>query len=209
MLRISGKLSMRSSTLPLSSSSRERGFSLLEVLISVIVLSFGVLGMVGLQAAALKSNRDARLQSEALGLARELAEMMRANPSVATQANNPYLGDYQASTIGTAPSSDCLNAGQSCTDAEDIAKAQMTEWLARASEKLPEMRVHVCMDAKPYDDDGLPQWGCDAPATTSEQSISFIKLGWTREDTNREIKRVTDNGARPYIILPVTPGGQL
>ena len=38
---------MRPSALPLSSSSRVRGFSLLEVLISVIVLSFGVLGMVG------------------------------------------------------------------------------------------------------------------------------------------------------------------
>ena len=201
---------MRSSTLPLSSSSRERGFSLLEVLVSVIVLSFGVLGMVGLQAAALKSNRDARLQSEALGLARELAEMMRANPSVATQVGNPYLGDYQASTIGTAPSSSCLNAGQVCNgDKEEIARAQMMEWLARVNAKLPEMRVRVCMDIKPNDDEGLPQWDCEVPTTAAEQSISFIKLGWTREDTNREIKRVTDDGTRPYIILPVTPGGQL
>lgn len=205
---------MRSSTLPLSSSSRERGFSLLEVLISVIVLSFGVLGMVGLQAAALKSNRDARLQSEALGLARELAEMMRANPSVATQVNNPYLGDFRAGTLATtAPSSDCLDVGVSesnvCSTPEDIARAQMAEWLARVNAKLPEMRVNVCMDVKPYDDAGLPQWACTSPGGVAEQNISFIKLGWTREDTEGQLKAATDSGVRPYIILPVTPGGQL
>ena len=200
---------MRPSALPLSSSSRVRGFSLLEVLISVIVLSFGVLGMVGLQAAALKSNRDARLQSEALGLARELAEMMRANPSVATQANNPYFGDFRSGNMAPASPSDCLNIGQArCMASEDIANALMTDWLARADERLPGIRVVVCMDAAPYDDTGLPQWNCTAPASR-EQSISFIKLGWTREDTERQIRMATDNGVRPYIVLPVTPGGQL
>ena len=204
---------MRPSALPLSSSSRVRGFSLLEVLISVIVLSFGVLGMVGLQAAALKSNRDARLQSEALGLARELAEIMRANPSVATktaEADNPYLGNFKTGGMVPRSPSNCLDTSSTarCVDNVAVANAQMTEWLARADRVLPGIRVVVCMDTAPYDAEGLPQWGCTAP-TSAEQNISFIKLGWTREDTERQIRRATDNGVRPYVILPVTPGGQL
>ncbi len=43
--------------------ARQQGFSLMEVLVSIVVLSFGLLGMVGMQAAALQSNREARLQS--------------------------------------------------------------------------------------------------------------------------------------------------
>ena len=204
---------MRPSALPLSSSSRVRGFSLLEVLISVIVLSFGVLGMVGLQAAALKSNRDARLQSEALGLARELAEIMRANPSVATktaEADNPYLGNFKTGGMVPRSPSNCLDTSSAarCVDNVAVANAQMTEWLARADRVLPGIRVVVCMDTAPYDAEGLPQWGCTAP-TSAEQNISFIKLGWTREDTERQIRQATDNGVRPYVILPVTPGGQL
>ena len=58
---------------------RAAGFSMVEVLVSIVVLSFGMLGMVGLQASALKFGRDSRQQSTAVGLARELAEMMSAN----------------------------------------------------------------------------------------------------------------------------------
>ena len=203
---------MRPSVLSIS-SSRQHGFSLLEVLVSVIVLSFGVLGMVGLQAAALKSNRDARLQSEALGLARELAEIMRANPSVATktaEADNPYLGNFKTGGMVPRSPSNCLDTSSTarCVDNVAVANAQMTEWLARADRVLPGIRVVVCMDTAPYDAEGLPQWGCTAP-TSAEQNISFIKLGWTREDTERQIRQATDNGVRPYVILPVTPGGQL
>ena len=72
-----------------------KGFSLIEVLISIIILSFGLLGMVGLQAAALQANRDARLQSVATTLGRELAEKMRGNKAVAVLLANPYLGMYQ------------------------------------------------------------------------------------------------------------------
>lgn len=56
-----------------------RGFSLVEVLVAIVVLSFGLLGMVGMQAFALQANREARLQGQAAVLARELAEMMRGN----------------------------------------------------------------------------------------------------------------------------------
>ena len=45
---------------------------MLEVLIATVILSFGLLGTVGMQAAALKFNREARLQSVATTLAVEL-----------------------------------------------------------------------------------------------------------------------------------------
>ena len=69
---------MNSANFRIRQAQKTSGFTLLEVLVSIVVLSFGLLGMVGLQAASLQANRDARLQSTAVVLARELAEMMRA-----------------------------------------------------------------------------------------------------------------------------------
>ena len=43
----------------------QQGFSLVEVLVAIVVLSFGLLGMVGMQAFALQSNQEARLQGQA------------------------------------------------------------------------------------------------------------------------------------------------
>ena len=55
-----------------------RGFTLLEVLVAIVVLSFGVLGAVGLQAAALQANREARNQSTAVALGRGVIVGRRA-----------------------------------------------------------------------------------------------------------------------------------
>src|SRR5664280_1123481 len=76
---------------------KDSGFSLVEVLVSIVVLSFGLLGMVGMQAAALQSNREARIQSTAVSLARELAELIRGNKAVGIlTTSNPYVGSFSS-----------------------------------------------------------------------------------------------------------------
>jgi type IV pilus assembly protein PilV len=185
----------------------QHGFSLLEVLISIIILSFGLLGMVGLQAAALQANRDARVQSSALGLARELAEMMRGNKDIALlTSGNPYLGDFSSPLTAASPSY-CLNVASgapSCASNTDIANAQITEWLARVDAELPAARVIVCVDSQPFVN-GMPTWTCN-PTGTGVATV--IKIGWTRGSTDRS---KTGNDAFvpatvPTIVIPVTPG---
>jgi len=182
------------------------GFSLVEVLISVTILSFGLLGMVGLQAVALQGNRDARLQSEAVSLAREIAEVMRGNKDIGLLASgNPYLGTF-TSPLAPASSSYCLNAGASaCANATAVARAEMTEWLARADRALPGARVAICRDDQPFDSDGLPQWACTAAGTGS---TVYIKIGWTRASTDRSRNNSQsfDRATRPSVVLPITPG---
>ena len=108
------------------------GFSMVEVLVSIVILSFGLLGMVGLQAAALSTNRDARLQSSAIVLARELAEMMRGNKDVALLAtSNPYVvGELSSPLVSPTPIY-CLSVGSTCANPTQAAQAQITDWLAR------------------------------------------------------------------------------
>lgn len=192
----------------------EQGFSLVEVLVSIVVLSFGMLGVVGLQAYSIQANRDARVQAQAANLARELAEMIRGNKVVGAKtatADNPYLGDFSGS-MSSAPSEYCLsvsNASTGCSTAKAVASAEMTEWLARVRAELPGARVVVCFDNAPYDSNGKGEWDCP---TTASNGIAVIKMGWTRNSTNRAatgqdvLETATGQGSAPALIFPVTSG---
>lgn len=57
-----------------------RGFTLLEVLIALVVLSLGLLGIAALQGVGLRSSHGAQLNSQAVLLAYDLADRIRANP---------------------------------------------------------------------------------------------------------------------------------
>ncbi len=69
----------------------QRGFTLIEVLISILVLSVGVLGVTGLQLIALDANRDALLRSEANQLANDIVDRIEVNSNTAYGPVN--LGD--------------------------------------------------------------------------------------------------------------------
>ena len=188
------------------------GFSLLEVLISVIILSFGLLGMVGLQAAAIQGNRDARLQSTAVTLARELAEMMRGNKDISLlTAGNPYVGDFNTSPLAATTPAYCLNVATAttpCANGTQIANAQMTEWLGRVNADLPGPRVKVCIDSAPFNSSGVARWDCD---NTGTGATTVIKIGWTKSvtDKTKQGAAALDRATKPSIVFPITPGNTL
>lgn len=188
----------------------QRGFSLLEVLVAIFVLSFGMLGMVGMQSFSLQANRQARLASTAAGLAREMAEMMRGNKEQARlTTNNPYFVDLSG-TLTAPTASYCLNVSTADTgcnnNAVAVANAQMTEWLSRVYAELPGAKVQICFDNQPYDGNNLPQWGCNGSGT---DLVAYIKIAWPQTSTDR-----SDTGSavtvqastRPLLMIPVSPG---
>lgn len=62
-----------------TSIKRQLGVSLLEVLISVVVLSVGLLGLAGLQAVSLKNNTSAYQRGLATMLAYDVIDRIRAD----------------------------------------------------------------------------------------------------------------------------------
>ena len=188
-------------------AGRVSGFTLIEVLVSIVVLSFGLLGMVALQAASLQANRDARLQSTAVVLARELAEMMRGNKDQALLAtNNPYLTGKLSNPLVAPTASYCLSVGSSCNTPEKVAQAELTDWLARVNDALPGASVRICRDAAPFASDGTAQWGC----TSSDSSDPIlVKIGWSRPSLKSGDTNVWKASDRPSVVLAVTPGSTL
>lgn len=63
----------------LTVNKKQQGFSMIEVLVSLIVIGVGMLGLSGLQIASMKGTNNAHFRTTASFLAFELAERMRAN----------------------------------------------------------------------------------------------------------------------------------
>lgn len=85
-------------------SKKNSGFSMIEILVSVLVISVGFLNIISLQTVAKKSNFESLQRTSAVILARDITEKMRANPVV--------LGSYLVAGIGAGslsqPSQTCI-----------------------------------------------------------------------------------------------------
>ena len=81
---------------------RQSGASLIEVLVAVVLLTFGILGAAGLQVVGTKSNHGSYLRSQAVSLAYDVADRMRANAAGAT-ANNYNTTQANLYVAATGP----------------------------------------------------------------------------------------------------------
>ena len=133
---------MRSSRYRPRAPRRVSGFTMLEVLISIVVIAFGMLGIAGLQAFALKNSQSASLRSVATVLASDLIDRMQANPVGATDGR---YDEGAATAAKVALNSTCLAAG--CTDPALLAGHDLAEWKAAVTAALPNATAMVCLDA--------------------------------------------------------------
>src|SRR5690554_3541820 len=72
--------------------SAQKGFSLIEVLITVLVLAIGLLGLASLQANSLVGNQQSYMRSQATSLAYDMTDRLRANKRAALDGayNTPF-----------------------------------------------------------------------------------------------------------------------
>jgi type IV pilus assembly protein PilV len=109
-------------------SSRTGGFTLVEVLVSLVILSIGLLGMGKLMLFSSRSNDSAYLRSQATALAYEILDYMRANRQEA------LAGTYQTpqgalATTAAPPAKICIGAVQ-CSPTE-LAIYDVYQWKLR------------------------------------------------------------------------------
>lgn len=83
-----------------------KGFSLLEILVTILLVAVGILGMVAMQGRAIQYTQDSVHRTHAVMLANELLEIVRANPSsLETNAEHrPLFEKLPAAATGS-----CVN----------------------------------------------------------------------------------------------------
>lgn len=178
------------------------GFSLVEVLVSIVVLSLGLLGTIGMLLASVRTGNETATFTAALNLARELSEKARINKGLAAKndTTNAYLvEDWRAGSAPGAPEAGaaCVAAGASCTPA-GLAAWDMRDWTRRVAKALPDARLSVCFDDAPWNATaGEYTWACSNTGHTM-----VVKLGWTPR-TGSEKPR---SSAPPRLVMQLVAG---
>lgn len=184
------------------------GFSLIEVLVSIFVLTLGVIGVAGMQLTALRTAQQSAFRTAAVQLASEMADRMRTNDSQMKLAadQNPFLRvDYPPSDgKHIAPGKLCHAKAASC-DAEELAKYDIHDWESRVGAALPGGRAVICRDAAPWDaDNDALTWTCNPGAGSGAPIV--IKLGWLAKGQNPDGSAVVDGAPfPPGVAITVKP----
>ena len=114
-------------------SRRQRGFSLVEVLIALVTISVGMLGIAGLFVQGMQAGRTAVLRHHAVTLAGDVADRIRANPRAGVA--------YEDAGVDNA----CVGYGNNCDEAS-MAAHDVLLWQQQAVDSLPSGAVGVVFD---------------------------------------------------------------
>lgn len=147
---------------------RQTGFTLVEVLVAALLLSIGLVGLAGLQAASLANNQSSFMRSQVTALAYDLADRMRSNivgaNAGAYDPTNPLLVAACVSNVGCTP--------------VQLAQNDIAEWNAAITTYLPMGQGWVCIDSTPNDGTNAANPQCDGIGTQQT-----VKIWW---DDNRD-----------------------
>jgi type IV pilus assembly protein PilV len=105
------------------------GFTLVEVMVALVVLTIGLLGLAGLQAQGLSGNADAMMRSQATLHIYDIAERMRVNRTDATDSSEYYEINYGDTPAGSLPS---------------LVQDDLTSWLAAVA-TLPDGKGQIVL----------------------------------------------------------------
>ena len=106
---------------------RQRGFSLLEVLVTVVILSIGMLGVAAVLVTVHKANASSYLRQQAVQQTYDIIDRMRANRTAAVQ------GGYNVA----APSSPPSNCATGSCGPTQLALYDLWQWHTDLTNDLP------------------------------------------------------------------------
>lgn len=137
--------------------------SLLEIIIAMLILAVGILGVSGLQALSLQQNRSALFRTDALHIANDILDRIRANP----------LSSYAPVTLGSAPSAskNCING--TCNQAE-MAAFDIAQWKCSLNSKDDEGNAYDLCEAYAIKS-SIPQ---GAGSITLTGGVYEIRVQW-------------------------------
>ena len=110
--------------------SRQRGVSLIEVMMSVLIFSIGLIGLAGLMVMSTRSNHSAYLRTQVTFLANNMADRMSANP------RGVWVGSYNSGVYPVAAATVGCGAGSPCNSA-DLAVHDQQLWSNQLRTFLP------------------------------------------------------------------------
>jgi type IV pilus assembly protein PilV len=193
---------------------RSSGFTMVEILVTIIILSIGLLGVAALQVTGMRSVNSASHRTHATILVDDIAERMRAN-TIAVDSNL-YMGVNSAANINCAaiPATYCgefydtgtstVTAATNCNPTQ-LATFDISTWYCGVpsggvltggvQSVLPQASATItCIDTDPPS-------GADGDACT-DNSPHIISLSWSELNPNRTNATASNTQTLAVTIQP-------
>ena len=189
----------------------QRGITLLESLVAIVVMALGILGILGVQMRALSDTQTGVRRAQAIRLIEDMGERMKANPSALANLSS-YVSNFAASP--TVPS--CASG---CT-AANLATYDVAVWKRTVRESLPLGKASIFV--APGEADGnrrqlgvIVAWReneRDGMSTTDKAAINATLTAGAGTDTATNACPADHTCHLQYIIAPsrcapYSPGG--
>ncbi|WP_339414400.1 type IV pilus modification protein PilV [Pseudomonas sp. EA_35y_Pfl2_R5] len=177
-----------------------KGFSLIEVLVALLLTTIGILGMVALQGRSIQYTQDSVQRNTAVELTNDLIEVMRANPNELFNMAPPQFpmnSGIKENSIFFKAKGEALDNREDCVlNANTIpktAKELRDCWAENVEAKLPggeeifESNVYVCRSSTPG--------ACD-----NKGSMLEVQLAWQTQEGGCLDSADTDASVCTYSI---------
>lgn len=144
---------------------RQRGFSLIEVLIALIIMSVGMLGIASLYVQSMQAGRTSLFRHHAVTLAGDVADRIRANRTAGVVYEDP-----------DGANNNCIAAGVDCTAAQ-MAMHDILIWQQQATDTLPNGAVNVTFNGGVTPSEYTIQVNWDEPGQAQNFTITVPVSG--------------------------------
>lgn len=160
----------------------QRGVTMVEALVALVVLSVGMLGIAGLYVSSLRAERTAQLRTQAVQLVNDMIDRIRAN----AQAR----GGYDLATVTPAIKNCVASSAPSPCKAEDLAAEDLKIWTDAATKTLPGGKGEIKYE---------PATGTGQPDTYS------VKVTWIEPGTGKDGLPMTLSYTNSLSLIAVVP----
>lgn len=142
----------------MSAARRQLGVSMIEVLVTLVIAAFGLLGLAGLQARSLSMQVDSETRRVAAAMVGQLRERVTANQQGYAQGLvTQYTRTLNPTDAVTVPS--CANP-DACDAVTEVPAVQLALWMSELRRQLPEAAVQM------------------APTVAGSATALTVTVGW-------------------------------
>ncbi len=188
----------------------QNGFTLIEALVSIVVISVALIGIAGMQLVSLKNNAESKYRSLAVQLASDLSERMRSNLDAALIDDaNRMANPYNKPITTAADTAYAIDPGcGTLCGAGARAQLDLKQFQDQVKRLLPRGVGVVCIDSG-IDLAKVPRFDGTTitPECDNQGSLFAVKIFWlddrqSANDTlsNTQAYQVFTTRFSPYLF---------
>ena len=124
----------------------QRGFTLIEVLVAVLVLSIGLLSLAALQGISLRNNHSAYLRTQANNIAYEVIDQMRAETDLLAAVPEAVMDEWEGQAAALLPAGEIELETTATADGTEVTV--VVSWLDDRSQTADDQYVSFSVSSR-------------------------------------------------------------